>query len=706
MSDNWYCEEVGLNIPELKRITEFFDLYCEDSTINFVNNYPDKKTVYIDFRSVIKFSLGLEQAIINKYSKIEPVLKSALMGAKMIMWSNKDITPKDIELQITNLPPHYKKGIRDIRKKDIGKIVCVDGFIKSRSQTRPKILKAAFKCLRCGHINFVTQNSRKLEEPFIGCENETCGKKGPFDIVIEESELTDFQVMKLQEMPDSMIGTKPYDIALEFKGDLTGLIEAGEKVTVIGLVKSRLATTKEGKTCQLETFIDVMSAEKAESDYSECVITPEDKEAIIKLSQREDIRDLIIRSIAPSVYGYEEIKEGIALQLFTGVRKVLPDGTILRGNINVLLVGDPSTAKSQLLRKAVTLSTRGVFASGRNASAAGLTAAVVNDELGEGWTLEGGAAVMAAGGLLSIDEIGQAEERELSALHEIMEQGTLSVSKAGIVATLKADCSVLAAGNPKKGYFDKYGDEPLPKQIGIPPALWTRFDLIFTVYDIPNMSYDNAISEHIMNSHRIGAIIQNRDNAENSEYTEADIQAGSREAEAPISKELLKKYIVYARANIFPVAPAEVASRIKGFYNELRQLKPQDSNRPPVTARTLEAIQRLSEASARIRLSNKVTLEDFETAKKLIEKSLRDIGLDENNKLDVNLLNGLNSYAQIDKVRSAKNLIRNGKTEQEVIETLERDKKIDPNHTKSLINHLLDKRELMRTPEGGLKVIA
>lgn len=703
MSDNWHCEEVGFNIPELKQLTEFFEVYCTDSLISLVNEYPERKTVTIDFMNVIRFSSGLEQAILNKFGKVEPLLKKALLDVKLIKGSNQDITQKNIDIQIVNLPPHYKKSIRDLRKNDIGKLVCIDGFIKARAQTKPKALTAAYRCSRCGHVTKVEQEGTKLQEPFM-CEEETCGKKGPFKLEVEDSTLIDFQVMKLQELPDSMKGTKPYDIKIEFKGDLTGLIEAGEKVTVTGLVKSRLLTNKEGKTCLFELYIDVVAVEKTESDYSECVITQEDKENIIKLSKREEIQSLIIQSIAPSIYGYDDVKKAIALQLFTGVRKVLPDGTILRGNINVLLVGDPSTAKSQLLRKATALSLRGVFTSGRSASAAGLTAAVVNDELGDGWTLEGGAAVMAAGGLLGIDEIGQADEKDLSALHEVMEQGTISISKAGIVATLKAGCSVLAAGNPASGYFDRY--EPLPKQIKIPSALWTRFDLIFTVFDVANSSYDNAVSEHIINNHRIGAIIQHRENAETPEYTEAEIQAGIRDTEAPISKDLLRKYIVYARANISPVASPEVGRAIIKFYTELRQLKADPSKPVPVTIRSLEAVQRLAEASARMRLSNSITLEDVDTAKALITKSLRDIGMDENNQLDANLLNGRSSQALKEKIRKAKEYIRKGKTESEIVDLMETMDKIKPEETRSLIKHLLEKSEIMRTPEGQLKAVA
>jgi replicative DNA helicase Mcm len=371
----------------------------------------------------------------------------------------------------------------------------------------------------------------------------------------------------------------------------------------------------------------------------------------LNLSKDPEIIDKIIKSVAPSIYGHVNIKEAIALQLFSGVRKNLPDETVLRGNIHIALIGDPGNAKSQLLRKTVDISPRGVFTSGKTSSAAGLTAAVVKDPFYDGWTLEGGAAVMASGGILAVDEIGQIKEEDKSALHEVMEQGTGSIAKAGIVSMLQADCGLLAAGNPKAGYFDKC--IPFSEQVGLSPASWSSFDLIFIMLDEPDPETDKEISSHILMNHQIGGMVKNKTCSICAEYTEEEISQVKMGIEAPISTEMLRKYIAYARTNIYPVTSPEVWGYIQDFYLDIRRMKLADPKSPvPITARSLEAIQRLSEARARMRLSATVSKEDVEFAKKLLISSLKDVGIDvKTGKLDAGIINCGKSQSQAEKIK-------------------------------------------------------
>ncbi len=364
--------------------------------------------------------------------------------------------------------------------------------------------------------------------------------------------------------------------------------------------------------------------------------------------------DKIIKSIAPSICGYETIKKAIAFQLFSGVRKYLPDGTVLRGNIHIALIGDPGIAKSQLLRKSVHISPRGVFTSGtsgKTSSAAGLTAAVVKDPFNDGWTLEGGAAVMASGGILAVDEIGQIREEDKSALHEVMEQGTVHIAKAGINTMLQADCGLLAAGNPKTGYFDRA--IPFSEQLGLSPALWSRFDLIFIMLDDPDPKTDREVSSHILMNHYIGGMIQNKTHSKFSAHTEEEVDQAKMEIAAPIGEEMLRKYIAYARMNVYPVTTPEVWEHIQQFYLDIRSVKSIDARSPvPITARCLEALQRLSEASARMRLSDTVSREDVEFAKKVFIVSLKDVGIDvETGKLDAGIVNCGKSRSQAEKMK-------------------------------------------------------
>lgn len=702
--DSYFASELGIGIPDLSSLKEFFETYCEDEIYELLNNYPDKQNICIDLNAVRNFSVGLEQAIINKYEKTIGILKTALLEVQAIKGSNKEFTEKDIDLQVCNMPAHYKKLIRDLTNKDLNKLICIEGFVKARAFPKPKIIKAAFQCLRCGHITYVDEPDTKFEEPFAGCEEETCGKKGPFKLLIDESTFIDFQAIKLQEFPDSMKGTKPYDITVQFKNELTGQLEAGDRVSIIGVLNPKQMTVKDGKSCLFDYILSAVSIEKLDAGFDEYVLTEKDKEEAIELSKDPKIQNKISQSIAPSIYGYDEVKEALALQLFSGVRKKLPDETVLRGNINIAVIGDPGTSKSLLVRRTVSLSPRGVFTSGRSVSAAGLTAAVVKDELSDGWTLEGGAAVMASGGILGIDEIGHAKEEDKSALHEVMEQGTVTISKAGILATLKAECSVLAAGNPKKGYFEEY--EPLPEQIGIAPALWSRFDMIFTVFDKADSYTDNVIAERVLTNHRIGGIIQNKEKALQPQYSEADLQREAESTKAPIETEKLKKYIAYARSYIFPVAGPKVTKAIKDFYTAVRSMKLKNNNKPvPITVRSLEAIQRLTEASARMRLSNEITMKDVEFAKKLIVKSLQDIGYNEEGTLDACLLLGLPSSSQQTNIKRIKKYSSMDKTEEEIIELMRQEHNVNDERTIGYIKHLMEKEELIKTPDGKLRIL-
>jgi len=700
--DIYYKDVLGIGIPELKRLKEFFTVYCDSEVCELLNNYPDKRNIRIHLKDVRNFSAGLEQALINKYEDTINILKTAVLDSQIVKGSNIPLTDKDIEIQVCSIPAHYKKPIRSITSRDANKLICIEGFVKARAFPKPKIVNAAFKCLRCEHITYEEQTGTKIEEPFEGCKNETCGKNGPFKLLVNKSECIDFQAIKVQEFPDAMKGTKPYDVVVSLENEQTGKLEAGDRVSIIGVLETLLS--KDGKSCLLDYVLKAVSIEKLDTSFEEIVLTEKDKEEIIELSKNPEIQDLICKSIAPSIYGYEDIKEALALQLFSGVRKILPDGTILRGNINMGLIGDPSTAKSQLVRYIVELSPRGVFTSGRSVSAAGLTAAVVKDDMSEGFTVEGGAAVVASGGILGIDEIGQARKEDKSALHEVMEQGTVTISKAGILVTLKADCSVLAAGNPIEGYFNKI--DPLPEQIDIPPALWTRFDLIFTIYDKPSQQHDKAIAEHVLENHRIGAVIQNKEKNPNSNYSLEDTTRETSRRAAPISVETLKKYIAYARAYVVPVASQEVTDAIEEFYTDVRNIKPKNGNSPvPVTIRNLEAIQRLSEASARMRLSETISLEDVNFAKKLIIKSLKDIGYSEDGTLDASLLLGMQSTSQRDNIKYIKGYARKGKTETEIIELMSEEHSIKQDYTRDLIKHLKEKSILAGTPEGLLGVV-
>jgi replicative DNA helicase Mcm len=400
------------------------------------------------------------------------------------------------------------------------------------------------------------------------------------------------------------------------------------------------------------------------------------------------------------------------LQLFSGVTKHLPDDSRIRGDLHMLLIGDPGTGKSQMISYVQNIAPRSVYTSGKGSSAAGLTAAAVRDDFGDGqqWTLEAGALVLADNGVAAVDELDKMADDDRSAMHEALEQQKISISKAGINATLKARCSLLGAANPKYGRFDQY--EPIGEQIDLEPALISRFDLIFTVTDSPDPDEDAALAEHILQTNYAGELNTQNQQLANANYTEEEIASQTNEVAPAIEPELLRKYIAYARRTCFPTMTAEAKQSIEDFYVDLRS-KGADEDAPvPVTARQLEAIVRLAEASARLRLSDTVEQEDADRVISIVQSCLQDIGVDpETGEFDADVVETGQSKTQRDRVKNVKSLI--GEIEDEfdegapVEEVLDRAEEIgmDAEKAEHEIEKLKEKGELYQPNKDHLRSI-
>ena len=311
----------------------------------------------------------------------------------------------------------------------------------------------------------------------------------------------------MQESPEGLRGgEQPQTLDIDVTDDLSGMVAPGDRVVINGILRSMQRVVKGEKHTVFDIFLECNSIEIAEKEFEEVEIDEKAEDEIKKLSCDPMIYRMVTHSIAPTIYGNEDVKEAITLQLFGGIAKEMPDGTHLRGDIHVLLIGDPGIAKSQLLRYVVKCSPRAIYTSGQSSTSAGLTATAVKDEFGEGrWTLEAGALVLADMGIAAVDEMDKMQKEDRSALHEAMEQQSISVAKAGITATLKSRCALLGAANPKYGRFDMYGD--IADQINMPPSLLSRFDLIFIMTDQPEQKRDLAIAEHILKAHGVGELI-------------------------------------------------------------------------------------------------------------------------------------------------------------------------------------------------------
>ena len=638
---------------------EFLRSRYWDDLLELADSYPDERSLVVQFPDLDKFDPEFAEELLESPEQVLEAAQAALLDLDLPM----DVYMDRAHVRIAGLPRHYKT--RELRSDHIGKLLAIEGLVRTATEVRPKIVSAAFQCQRCGFTFFKEQTGNKFEDQNLKCQNQACDRGGPFKLVLAQSKFVDAQKIRVQESPEDLRGgEQPQTLDVELEDDLAGRIFPGDRVVVNGILKSyQRSTPQQGKSTYFDLFHKGNSVEMTEQEFEEIDITQEEEEQILEMSRDPDMYENVRKSIAPSIYGYDDVKEALGLQLVSGFEKHLPDGARIRGDIHILLVGDPGIAKSQLLRYMTKISPRGIYTSGKSSTSAGLTATAVKDELGDGrWTIEAGALVLADKGIAAIDEMDKMDNEDKSALHEAMEQQTISVAKAGVMATLKSRCSLLAAANPKLGRFDKY--EPIAPQINLTPALMSRFDLIFVLTDDPDTKRDSAIAQHILKSNYAGEL--STQIAWNPEISQDDIDNALTVIKPAIDPELLRKYVAYARKNIFPTLSDEAKEYFLKYYVGLR-MQGQDTNKPvPVTARQLEALIRLGEASARLRLSEKVTIGDAQRVVKILEGCLRKVGVDpETGFLDADIIASGTTKSTRDRTKSVIDVIRDISKEQQ-----------------------------------------
>ena len=462
-----------------------------------------------------------------------------------------------------------------------------------------------------------------------GCQNsdriggERC-QMGSYVIVAEKCHFVEQQSLKLQESPEMIpTGEMPRTFILTAGRYLVDQVTPGTRVRIMAIY-SIMGVGGTGKGEKLGqnvkvSYLEVKGIEKEESSGGKRgMVSGEDEERILRLGRDPDIYKKITRSIGSAIYGNEEIKRAVACLLFGGSAKHLPDNTHLRGDINVLLLGDPSTAKSQMLKFTERVAPIAVYTSGKGSSAAGLTASVIRDKTSGEFQLEGGAMVLADGGVVCIDEFDKMREQDRVAIHEAMEQQTISIAKAGITTILNSRCSVLAAANPIEGRYDDL--RQAAEQIDFKSTILSRFDCIFIVRDIRSEATDRRLAEHVVGLHMAGG-----GGLSGISRVGAEEHRGQEE----ISVEDLRKYIYYARRKVFPRLNEEAGRVLENFYvNDRKTVSEQNRGKQgsgmPLTVRQLEAIIRLSEALAKMRLSNQVTTADINEAHRIFQVSTMD----------------------------------------------------------------------------------
>lgn len=588
-----------------------------------------KNRLVIEFDKLAQFSPELADLLLEEP---ENTLKAASIAVEQLEGA------KNFHVRFKELPDSQEIPIRNLRSNHLAKFIQITGIVRQKTDVRPQVTSARFECPSCGNIISVLQLDSKFREPS-SCGQ--CGRKGKFRLLSKE--LVDAQKIVLEEAPDNLDGgEQPKRLNIFLYRDLVAPMtdrrtNPGSKIAVTGYLKEVPVTLSTGgQSTRFDLVLESNFVEPVEEDYSQINISPEEEQAIKDLSEDPDVLNKLVGSLAPSIYGHDRIKEAMMLQLLGGVKKTRSDGVITRGDLHVLLVGDPGAGKSQLLKRATKVAPKSRFVSGKGASGAGLTASVVKDEFMKGWALEAGALVLANKGFCMIDELDKMSDEDRSAFHEALEQQTVTISKANIQATLRCETVVLAAANPKFGRFDPY--EMLAKQIELPSTLINRFDLIFPVRDLPSRDKDDKMANFILKLHQTG-----------------DVKDVSFETDN------LTKYVSYARGRIFPRLSDEALDAIQKFYVDMRNSGAGEEgiSAIPISARQLEALVRLSEASARSRLSEEVTGDDAQRAIGLVMYCLEQLGVDpDTGKMDIDRLTTGVTASTRNQVHTLKSIIK------------------------------------------------
>ena len=512
-----------------------------------------------------------------------------------------------------------QKGLREINADLINKLVSISGMVVRSSEVKPLAKKVAYKCTNCNTVTEAQLKGLVMKKP-VKCP--ACSEK-ELEMDPESSLFIDFQLVRLQELPEDLpAGQLPHYIEVTVMSDLVDQCRPGDRIILTGIIRieqeqlvpqaktSLFRLRMEGNNIE---YLGGRAGSKDTRSVERILISTEDERQIRTIASKPDAYEKLIASFAPHIYGHEPIKEAILLLIVGSVTKRLEDGSTRRGDINVLLVGDPGTAKSEMLKFTAKIAPRGLYTSGRGSTAAGLTAAVIRDKSGI-MMLEAGAVVLGDQGIVCIDEFDKIKPEDRSALHEVMEQQTCSVAKGGIVATLNARTSILSASNPIYGKYDPYKN--ITENVNLPVPLLTRFDLIFIVRDSPDKEKDNLVASHILEIHR-------------------DTEQAARPA---IDIDLFSKYLSYAK-QIEPALTPEAIDIVRSYYMDMRRIE--SEGMITVTPRQLEGLIRLASARARLLLKDMVEAEDAQRAIYLVDQMMRTAGVDVNTgKTDLGVLYG------------------------------------------------------------------
>ncbi|TDG42623.1 hypothetical protein AWZ03_010951 [Drosophila navojoa] len=621
-----------------KKYKEFIRTFNED---NFYYKYRDNlKRNYLNGRYFLEIEMedvvGFDETLADKLNKqptehLQIFEEAAREVADEITAPRPEHEEQMHDIQILLMSSAHPTNIRELKSDSVSRLVKIAGIIVAASGIQAKATRMSIMCRSCSTVIPNLKVNPGLEGYALPrkCTTEQAGRPkcplDPFFIMPDKCKCVDFQTLKLQELPDFVPqGEIPRHLQLFCDRSLCERVVPGNRVLIQGIYSIRKVGKPSRQDGREKAVLGVrapymrvvgitVDAEGAGAVSRYTNITTEEEENFRRFAVSPDIYDRLSKSLAPSIFGSSDIKKAITCMLFGGSRKRLPDGLCRRGDINVLLLGDPGTAKSQLLKFVEKVAPIGVYTSGKGSSAAGLTASVMKDPHTRNFVMEGGAMVLADGGVVCIDEFDKMREDDRVAIHEAMEQQTISIAKAGITTTLNSRCSVLAAAN---SIFGRWDDTKGEENIDFMPTILSRFDMIFIVKDVHDEARDITLAKHIINVH-----------------LSSNKSAPSDPAEGEISLSMFKKYIHYCRTHCGPRLSEAAGEKLKSRYVLMRsgagqQEKSADKRHCiPITVRQLEAIIRISESLAKMRLLPFATDEHVNEALRLFQVSTLDAAM-------------------------------------------------------------------------------
>lgn len=678
-------EELDIS-PLVATFSEFFDRYNKEKINRLSLQYPTKRSLVVDYRDL---------------ERVEPELADELLKNPDAVTKAAEAAIKEMKLQLPtgeSFEPHVRFShvfiaetmIEDLRSKSINELVSFKGVITRRAEVMHRVKVAFYKCKLCDAE--IREYVGKDFTPPKRCES--CRKFNCLQQINDMCEFVDIQKAEIQELLERVRGGAPAaKIQLLLEDDLVNELAPGDNLEIISIL--RLQPPPKGKSkggILFSRYAKVNNIISLKRDFEEIEITPEDERRIKDLAKDPRIGEYIVKSIAPAIYGHDEVKRALALQLFGGTKgKTMKGGAPIRNDIHILLIGDPGIAKSQFLLRMNSLAPKSIYVSGKSTTGAGLTVSAEKDELGDGgWTLKAGALVLSSGGCAQIDEFDKIDEDDRSAMHEAMETQQISVAKAGIVAKFRTKTAILAAANPKWGRFDQ--TKNLGDQFDIPPTLLSRFDLIFPIVDVLDEEKDSKLAQHILSTHRGEDLVDDT---------------------GIIEKDLLRKYISYARRIINPKLSKEASEKIKDFYIDLR-VKSKDSGSVAITPRYLEGLVRLAEANAKMRLSSGVEEEDADMAVNLMNYVMRQVLTDkETGMFDIDVVTTGKPKSKREKLQKADTILeiirehlRHNDTAD--IEEIVQDAKsydIDEITTRRIIDEFLRRGKIYEKEHGQIRMV-